>query len=289
MTLAPLSDFDTFAEYSDTSHQVKVDVQQRTYAWSSPADSKYVIWEYVVRNTSTQLIQNLYTGLFVDWDINNLNHNKSAFASSNAMGYSWCSDFGGQYGAIKLLTNTAPVTFYALDNVSGGAGGIDISGGFTKAQKYRCLMGNRFTAGTTGSGNDVCNVLGTGPVVLFPGQAAVFAFALIAGDNVNDLITSSSNAEIKYLTVASSAGIKTEPNQTGTIKLYPNPATDKLYYATPGFEKSELEIIDVNGQVVLRASVGNAGQLDTRLLARGIYMVKVQNQEMQTCKKLVLE
>ncbi|MGZ4038215.1 MAG: S8 family serine peptidase, partial [Bacteroidia bacterium] len=210
ITTAPLSNFDTYTKFNDGAavSPIGLIIEQRNYAWTSAPDRKYVIWEYVITNTTSATINNLYAGICADWDIDNFADNKSAYDAVRSLGYSWCTDAGGHYAGIKLLTTYAPPNFYGIDNVSGGGGGYDISSGFTSLLKYKVLSTQRLSAGNTATtGNDVLNVMSSGPYSINPGRSAVVAFALLAGDNLSDLQASAASAQVKYASVASAAGV----------------------------------------------------------------------------------
>ena len=62
--------------------------------------------------------------------------------------YVWNPD-SNLYAGIKVLTS-APWNHYALDNITGGGGGIDMGTDFTSPEKYQALSTPRATAGGHG-------------------------------------------------------------------------------------------------------------------------------------------
>ncbi len=76
------SDFDLDSRFNDDGagfNKMDVDVNQKTFAWSSPADSKYVIVEYTISNTGSSALNNFYAGIYSDWDIGNVVDNKAEY------------------------------------------------------------------------------------------------------------------------------------------------------------------------------------------------------------------
>jgi hypothetical protein len=151
----PVSDHDAFGRFADngttSTAPLPVLITHRAYAWSAPAaDRKYIIVEYSIRNTGTGTLNNLYGGIFADWDIPAYANNKASEDPSRKMGYCWSTDTAGLYAGIKVLTNT-PFNHYAVDNVTGGGGGLDLSDGFSGAEKYSALSTQRPAAGNTSS------------------------------------------------------------------------------------------------------------------------------------------
>lgn len=286
------SNFDTYAKYSDSASATIIGlmVEQRTWAWNSNPDKKYVIWEYVIKNNSATTYTNMYAGICADWDIDGTSfaNNMSAYDATSKMGYSWCTNPGGLFAGIKLLTSTAPPVFHGIDNVAGGGGGFDITGGFSTLVKYKTLSTNRLAAGgTTATGNDVINVMSAGPYTVAPGQSVVVAFALIAGDSLSDLKSSAASAQIKYNGLA--AGVKENISKANSILVYPNPATDKINVTVNNSYENDVMVYDINGKVVYRNKITNSTIIGTEKWSRGVYFVKVSNQETVNTSKVILE
>jgi serine protease len=297
MKVGAKSNFDTYAKYNDSNSVavIGLDIDQRTWAWNSTPDKKYVIWEYIIRNNSVNTYTALYAGICADWDIaasstaNTFSLNMSAFDAVNKMGYSWCTNPGGLYGGIKLLTSSAPPNFYGIDNVTGGGGGVDIYSGFSTLNKYKTLSTSRLSAGnTTSTGNDVLNVMSAGPYNIGPGQSIIVAFALIAGDSLLDLQASAAAAQVKYNTVASAVGVKEINSDNNSVKVYPNPATDKINVVVKNKTENELMVYDMNGKLIYQNTISASTIISTEKWSRGIYFVKVSNSESVSTTKIVL-
>lgn len=290
--ISPKSNFDTYAKYSDSASAtiLGVEVDQRTWAWNSTPDKKYVIWEYTIKNNSTTTYTSMYAGICADWDIDatSFANNKSAYDATNKMGYSWCTNVGGKFAGIKLLTSSAPPNFYGLDNVTGGGGGYDVSAGFSTANKYKTMSQNRLAAGSVSvTGNDVLNVMSAGPYTIAPGQSVVVAFALIAGDSLVDLQSSAAAAQVKYNGLAASVNqISLADN---TVLVYPNPATDKINVSVTNKYENDLLVYDINGKLIYQNRITTSTTINTEKWSRGVYFVKVANQDGVSTSKMVLQ
>lgn len=220
------SDFDTYGRFNDAPNATAplgLTMDYRTFSFANAPDTRYHIFEYKIRNTGNATRSNVYAGIFSDWDIQTYANNKSAQDPALKMGYSWCTDPNGLYAGIKLLTSSGAFNHYAVDNVTGGGGGADLSNGYTEAEKYQTLSTNRSAAGGTGTGNDVIDVVSTGPFTLAPGDSVTVAFALLAGSDLTDLQSSATAAQVKYdlltgLADAPAGGIV-------VANAWPNPAT----------------------------------------------------------------
>lgn len=196
-----ISDFDLSGSFNDNgagATKLNVSVNHRSFAWVAAPYRKFVIYRYVIKNNNTTMMDGLYAGMFADWDVTDATYitNRASFDATNRVGYVYNPNTN-MHGGTKLLTHDA-VHAYAIDNIAGGAGGVDVSAGFTAAQKFQVLSTDRFNDGTGGAGEDMMNVVSSGPFTLFGGDSVVVAFAMLAGDDLADLQASAGNAQIKY-------------------------------------------------------------------------------------------
>jgi len=267
------SEFDLYGKFNDSpsAAPLPVLVSHKALAWSNPGDDKYVIVEYTIKNTSTSTLSNLYAGIFADWDIQDYSLNKGNENAALKMGYVYNTTATGLWAGIKLLTST-PFLHYAVDNIAGG-GGANLSDGYNTAEKYTTLSTNRATAGGTGTGNDVIDVVSSGPFTIPAGDSVRVAFALIAGDDLNDLNTSATNAQIKYDGLFVSLS---ETNSNGlNLSVSPNPVGDQLLISLPSDKAiQEVRIIDMAGRILLKNN-SNQRTLDVSNLPAGTYLLQV--------------
>jgi subtilisin family serine protease len=288
-----VSDFDVTTTFKDSAAPTPygVTVHQNAYAWTSAGSRKFVIVEYILKNTTASALSNLYAGIFADWDIDESTYsqNKSDYDSTRKMGYSWATPTGGYYAGIKLLTNTAAPNFYGIDNSGTGRGGVNLSSVFSESDKFTTLSTFRKKAGDSSlvsyPGNDVCNVMSTGPLTINAGDSVKIAFALIAGDDLTQLQTSADTAQIRYSGVT---GIK-QVNENNNFVVYPNPATDvvNFVFGTSQAANYTISIQNLMGQTVKTVSVNTSGRgfhtsaIDVSELAAGTYLYKVTSQSGQ--------
>ncbi|MGV3586826.1 MAG: S8 family serine peptidase [Adhaeribacter sp.] len=180
-----------------------VRVSYRAYAWKNAPNHKFVVLEYKITNNTLEPFQNLYAGMYTDWDIDGAFRNAADWDPDHQMGYVYNVDRRNVYAGVKLLSDL-PATHYAIDNLYGPTENISLSDGFSDVKKYRALSNtpdkNR-SAGLNGQGNDVSDVTGARIPTLAPGETVTVAFAILAGDNLEDLQKSATEAKARYIQV----------------------------------------------------------------------------------------
>lgn len=274
------SEFDLYGKFSDNpaTSPLKIRVTHKTFAWSTPGNRKYIIVEYSIKDTGTTALTSLYAGIFADWDVMDYNLNKAGEDAARKMGYVWSTQANGLYAGIKLLTS-GPWKHYALDNVAGGSGGVDMYNDYLSAEKYTTLSTNRPAAGGAGTGNDVCDVVSSGPFSLAPGDSVIVAFAILAGDNLADLQESADSAQVHYNTLPT--GLSELNVESSTLNVYPNPAKDycELRIGDFGLKRNaELRIIDLVGRTAYKSVIENLQptiRIDVSQLNAGVYFIEL--------------
>lgn len=224
------SDFDTKAKINDnlSFSPLPITIEQNTYAWAAVPNTQFVIWEYNITNThATDTIKNMYASILNSgyWLVEHLDKTEVLTMQEQKWVIAITPATGGKYGGIKLLTNTAPPNFYAVDHVSGGNGGIDFANGVDTKDKYLTLSTQRSAAGLNGNGNDVINVMSSGPFKLGPNESVTVAFALVGGDSLPNLVSGAQQAQIKYDGMVTKVNESKSSNYNGK---FPNPTKDAL-------------------------------------------------------------
>jgi serine protease len=296
-----LSDFDTEGYMNDAAalQPLSVLIHHRSFAWSTPADSKYVMYKYIIHNKGTATLNNLYAGICADWDIQGVggDSNRVSFDAANKMGYTYYTKTNGYYAGIKLLSNTAPVNNYSFDNILGGSP-IDPNAGFSNAEKYTALSTMNLSAGNVkAAGNDVMDLVSTGPISLNVGDSVEVAFALIGGDNLADLKTSAINAQTKYDNMSLTTATHLIKSKEGyTLQSYPNPSSGNtiINVNLPQSGQMELKLYNVMGQDIATIASGEftAGahqfNLDAAKFTNGVYYYQLIANDNKLVHKLVV-
>jgi hypothetical protein len=290
-----ISDFQISSTLKDTiplGSSINVLINCNSFAWSNSNNSKYIINEYAIINKGPNNITNFYTGLYMDWDIDYYLYNKASFDPTTKMGYCYPSG-GGTHAGIKLLTAGAAVN-YCFDN-DGANGSIKINDGFLKAEKYLAMTNNRSLAGIVGSGNDVSDMVSSGPHDLNAGDTVIVAFALIGGDNLGDLKLSAIAAQNKYDNPFAKINFS-DKSQSGISQNYPNPFREysniDIFIPEGGFVN--IELFDYLGKKVMTLLNKNVNPgvttilIDGTELESGMYYYKITTENFEMTKKITI-
>ena len=258
-------------------------VSHNAYAWSTPGNRKYVIVEYFIKNNGTTALANLYAGISADWDIDAISYakNRSDYDAARKMGYSWLTDVNGKYAGIKVLTPEAG-NFYAIDNVAGGNGGLDIvdaNNYYSTADKYTALSTPRLQAGVADAdGEDVLNIMSSGPYNVNAGDSVKVAFALICGDDLIDVKKSADSAQVHY-DVMYPVGLSQNTSLIeSSLTVYPNPSNGRIYLDNFSNDSFEFELLNNLGQIVKTTTVNGLvtkQEIDVTNLTNGLYYYRI--------------
>ncbi len=77
-----------------------------------------------------------------------------------------------------------------------------------------------------------------------------------------------------------------EANQ---IEVYPNPANDKIFISSPGFEYSKIEIFDLSGKNRLYSKNGHVEQSINLNLNDGVYLLVLSNSNQSMSQKFIIQ
>lgn len=280
--------------------KIGVEISLGCYEFINPVDEDYVIMKYKIKNTTTSAISNFYAGLFSDWDLGASGAlNRADWDATNQLGYIWRTDnTPSTYVGISLLSATS-AQYWAIDNEQNIAGNPwNIYDGYTDVEKYQSLssgIGRQQAGGTTG--RDVSHVVGSGPYNIPAGGEITIAFALLAGDNLNDLKANAIAAKNKYNTLLSVVNYNSEiPQSYNLSQNYPNPfnPSTTIKFGIPNSGNVSLKVYDMTGKVVenIVNNVLNAGSYEVNFdgsrLSSGVYFYKLETAEFTDVKRMIL-
>ena len=176
---------------STARNPIGVEILQESYVEDTLADEDFVILKYTVTNTAPNSLQDLYVGLFFDWDVDlgGADNDRTRFNSDLGVGYVTDSNGSLAVGA-RMLSTTGDLSYRAVHNPN------EIYDGFTETEKWRFLSGgiNNVILPAT----DASQIIGSGPHALEPAESVEIAFAVIGGRGGDDLIANARRAKVLW-------------------------------------------------------------------------------------------
>ncbi len=287
----PGVDFYAKGEFNDAAATlpINITVKHRALAWATNPDDKYFIVEYRVKSASA--IPSAYVGMFYDWDIASAANNKIQYDTTLRMGYASSFVSTDPMAAVKILSTTALPAYYGQSH---SVPGDPQEGGYSISEKYTTLSSGIVNAeyGLSGSGIDAMYTIGAGPYSIDASNDAVFAVAVIAGDDLADLQASAAAAQAKYDNFVKTLGVNDKKENQHAF-IYPNPSSSELHIVIPNESNHvSINIVDALGRVVYTedfSGLNDTFLLDNLKLANGVYSVIVKTDEGNFVNKLAIQ
>lgn len=262
----------------------RLEVEQNNYFYDSTYTENALLFNYKLRNKSVVPINGIYVGIIADWDLIDYSRNQVSFDDNRKLGISSSLDSSILAG-LMAISHPNQARHYAIDNQSGGLGGVDLSDGFTDAEKYTTLQGGRDSAGYASNGSDIIDVISMGPFNLPTDSSLSLTFAMLVANDLSSLQEAADSAISIYNNLP--IGIE-ENNSTNTVfRLYPNPANEQLNIVSlhDQNEPLQLRIVDLNGRLLMKktimaqARIRQITTLNISSLKSGVYLMQISNDE----------
>ena len=229
------------------------------------------VWAYGLRNAWKFSFDHAGGNILIaDVGQNQIEEINRMSALQSGLNYGWrCYEGNNVYnstGCAPANTMTYPAAVY---NHSGGK--CSITGGYVyRGTLYPAFSGKYFFA-------DYCSAqIG----ILNPDNSVVWTsaftgnnFSTFGQDWQNELyVAAVNNGKIYKLTTTT---LNTGENLLADIKVYPNPASGKIYISGVQAGQSVSKFINAEGRMVLEAKVGKDGSADISTLIPGVYFMNV--------------
>ncbi|UTW62686.1 S8 family peptidase [bacterium SCSIO 12741] len=263
---------------SNAKDELGVGVVQNAYAWKGDGKDNFVLFEYQIFSRKNKDLKDIYVGMMSDWDIGDYNKNRAAYDGQRYLAYSYEVDQEDTWCAMQLISPEKEWKTYAIDNISGGAGGIDITDNdvYSKEEKYYTLSTTRERAGEQTGGGDVLQVISSGPHQIPVGDTLTFQVAILVAHSFAELQESADSAY--YLIHGRLPNSVTEPALKSSLKLYPNPSDGQVTIQSESVDIQLLTLTDLSGKVLDQKTLEPALEWNWDLghLESSLYLIHVQ-------------
>jgi subtilisin family serine protease len=272
-----------------SAESFELSFSQRVISDSSMQNKDFIILEYTIKNEGSFTVDDLYAGLFADWDLGNAAKNNAGFNASLKTGYVFTVPQDSLYTGIRILGNNQAV-FHAVDNIPGGAGGIDMYDGYSGWEKYYTLSTNRLTTTAGISGTDVVSITSSGPFQVLPDSSVRIAFALLGGNSKPELEAAAQLAEIFYQTTGLPLHIK-EQKQIPPFRIFPNPIDESfnVQFNTEFGSAVAVQVTDLSGRTILQQKINTPiTSIETSRIPAGVYFLRIRSETAEWNQRIVV-
>ena len=226
-TPGTLCDQEGYCKFSDQNAEnpLNLEIAQRSLAYTDQKNDDYVIMQYVVKNTNPHPVNNIYAGLFFDWDISLGSADDDQIGMDSILGIFYQFDPQTQIYLSLYPLNHDNFYSYQLDN------SLWLYDGFSKPEKYQFLSGQMSKSVSqtlsVSEGKDWSQLVSIGPFDLAPQESVVVAFAIVGGTGLDELETNLSSARAKYESLCTGIDDDNDtrdlPSRFYLSQNYPNP------------------------------------------------------------------
>lgn len=275
-SITPPAPFDQAFQTSFSSAQLGVLVTERAYA---RANDPFVVIELDVTNTSGADLNDVYIGLFSDWDI------------VDEAGDGSTDDLGGVNEDLSLVYvyDETMTQYYGVTALGTSLSGYTTTAAGEDEDLFEALSSpveNPTTA------QERATVNGTGPYNIPAGTSVTVRFAYVGGTSEAELISNTETVQ--------SLGVATEQTTPlGTYVLeaaYPNPfaVSTAIGFAIPTAQHVRLAVYDVLGRRVAtlvdeaRPAGAQSVRFDASALPSGMYFYRLDAGSAQLVQRLTV-
>jgi hypothetical protein len=281
---------------SNSSSPLSVEITQHSWAWADTPYDDYVVLQYAIENNSGAGIDDLYIGLYMDWDVGGSTDNEGAYDSATCCGYMFDDGADSSHVGLVAIDPDTPSSFRFVHNPTY----VHPYGMVRDVDKYAFMSGAVIDT-LTWEQADWSMVMVYGPHDFEDGQSLDISFAVVGGEGKSDLLANALAARSKAATYIAEERTPTSPSRFMVHSSSPNPARDRtvISYEIPRSQRVSAEIFDVTGRLVRRlaggvASVGrHSVQWDCtneagKPVSPGIYFCRVSTEDKARASKIVV-
>ncbi|RMD93346.1 MAG: T9SS C-terminal target domain-containing protein [Calditrichaeota bacterium] len=298
-TPGELADQQSRARFDDSRNPqaIGVAITQESFSYNTPPYDGFVILKYTIKNKNVTDIEDLYVGLFLDWDIDaqTLKTNLVDFDFDLSLGYVYSPELS-IYAGVKVLSELGATSYRAINNEEDLFDALL----FSEAEKFHFLT-EGFKKTRISTPGDHSHMIGTGPFKLAPGDSVVVGFAVLAGHGLDELKKHARAAQSKWNKVIAPNLSMDLPTTFVLYQNYPNPfnPSTTIKYFVPEITHVTLKIYNVLGQELTtlvdeiqgrgdHKVIWNGTDSFGRRLPSGVYFYRLEHAKVKKSQKMIL-
>lgn len=287
-TLSSQDGMGLFNDNGAGTNKIGVTVDARSYVFNTTSsDSSSVILRYKIKNDNASAINNMYVGILSFYQPNgSFNANVTSIDTANKIAYTYSNSNPNLYLGTALLSDQN-LNFKSFVIT-------EMFDGFTPQEKWNAMSGG---ITNTGMGpNPNAFVISAGPINVPAGETVIIGFAIVKGNDQNDLLTNRNTALSHWGTVGINQISQTIPEKYELMQNYPNPfnPATKITFALPKKDFVKLSVYDILGRRVadLVNEELNAGTFEYTFngaaLSSGMYFYRLETTGFVQTRKMLL-
>lgn len=292
----PFSDEYATAAYSDSGHPTPKGLitAQYSIAWSESNTNDFVIMRFIMHNAGNESINNIYAAVFMDWDFSGGASDQGS--SDTTRNLTWMY-YSTSYCGVAILEPRRDIPAANLVLID-----PYLYGGLPDSIKIEFMNGTIQNPSSNRPYDwSTCN--SAGPFTIAPGDSAVAAFAIIGGDNLNDLKVNADTAYNRYWQVYGIKEISSgSPIKNSGLLVYPNPFREKLAIryrdVTETGREISLKIYSATGRLIKKINkltikpfnhiIWYGDDYLGRKVPAGVYFVRFKADDYKKVEKVIL-
>ncbi len=279
----------TYSLLTDTvaSNPYNVEIIQKSY---SNGGDNFVFIRYGFINMNDTTLSDFYSGIFIDWDIDNYATNVGGYALDEHLVYQ--TDPGDPYYGVT-----------AINGLDGGAVTTSFPDDAMEGREDAFSFISNVSSDPVTSGADYRTFQGTSLGDIAPGDTAWVTFAIVAGDDLLGIRENANAAFAKAMEIGWTdiqVAVKDKeviPEAFYVDQNYPNPfnPSTTIKFGVPQEAQVDMRIYDILGQqvsVLINNEVMRPGvhtvQFNASRLASGTYIYRIKAGDKVFTKKMML-
>lgn len=276
-------------------------IDMESFASSEPNLRNAVFVKYTITNTTNDTVENVYAGVYNDWDMGDYTLNRIGYSFADSIMYVYENGNNQTpYVATASMRGLPVSSLFAIDNAASGAGSTNwgIYDGLTDQEKEWMLTNGLAKTTITGD-TDVSAATAYGPFTLEPDESVSVGFIHAYGMSIEELrsvvFTARRNVPFEELFVSNEQE-DLIPLRTELKDNYPNPfnPSTSIRYNLAQAGQIKLEVYSILGQKVATlvdetmAAGSYQVNFDASGLASGVYITRLTAGNQVLSKKMTL-